>query len=457
MLSLGVVKFFFYLALPYLLTRGIGWLTGSGKARKNNNGKKEGGFLQPLSPKETFVYSVAIIAILNYALATYGPVQKPSFFQMIHCPTNAPTFLVREHYQAYCDRRAEESDAFREAREAYEAAGSPSLGGNPADDGAKEPDGGTYKRHRYAAREPFFLPYLRWAAALFSGPLQNYQSSGDAFVSEEQLEFEHVTYLFERLKMPSRRTLYLKYGEEPFLDGGSFCRDDNDYILFLAPATFMTYLQFLLVLGLLTTLPKKANWRAALTLFAVVLLVCEVLFFVAPQEMEGSLALFDVLFPFKDMQDETTVPQKLELTRRALFGAALLLALLLDNGSKVSDVDLLLHIHQKMDATAARDHTLKMMRQAVLGNAVLRDFYMKHIVDPDSSHASTSLYKNADFIKATEKIVDQYDLEKMAQMTQEDLHAVLATIPFYEKMQSDKVAAAAATTAEDSSNKNHQD
>ena len=423
MISLGVIKFFFYLALPYLLTRGIGWLTGNGKARKG--AKTDSMFsMKPLTPKETFVYSVALIAIFNYILAIYGSVQKPSFFQMVNCPTNAPTFLVREHYQAYCQQRADESELFKEAMKIYEESGSPSLGSED------DPSGGAYKRHRYAFREPFYLPYLRWMANLFSGSISDYQSK-EEIISEEQLEFEHLTYLFDRLKMPSRRTIYLKYGEEAFLDGSSFCRDDNDYILFLAPSSLFTYIQFLLVVGIITTLPKKSNWRSIMVLFAVVLLVCEVLFFVAPQEMEGSLQLFEFLSS-KDMQEQTTTTQKLELTRKFLFGAAILLILLMDNGNKVSDVDLLSHVQEKLETTLSRDHTLKMMRQAVFSNTILRDFYMKQVVDAES-HSSTNgpLYKNADFIKATEKIVDQYDLDKMAKMTQDDLQAVLESIPAY--------------------------
>jgi len=228
--------------------------------------------MRPLTPLETFVYSVTIIALFNQGMATYGPTQQDSFFQKLQCPANAPTFLVREHYQAYCQRRAEESPEFKEAMEAYEAAGSPSLTSMDGEDPLASP----YKRHRYASRSPMLLPYLRWLGSLISGQPNSKTSGDEESVTTEQLEFEHVTYLFDKLKMPSKRTIYLRFGEDAFLDGASFCRDDTDYMLFISPGVFFTYIQFMLVVGILTSLPRKAHWRSVMLLFAVVLLVCEV-------------------------------------------------------------------------------------------------------------------------------------------------------------------------------------
>jgi hypothetical protein len=271
MISLGVLKFLFYMMLPYALSNVLAYMAGRKKSDKERGDKD--GPVRPLTNLELFVYSVTIIAIFNYGLATYGPAQSESFFQKLQCPTTAPTFLLREHYQAYCQRRAAESKAFAEAMAAHDAAGAPSFGSTEGDD----PNASVYKRHRYAARAPFLLPYLRWFGQIvFKQPVVGDSAAEEDCVSPEQLEYEHMAFLFDKLKMPSKRTIYLRFGEDAFLDGSSFCREDTDYMLFIAPAIFFTYLQFLLVVGILSSLPRKAHWRSIMLLFAAILLVCEV-------------------------------------------------------------------------------------------------------------------------------------------------------------------------------------
>lgn len=414
MLSFGIIKFFFYLALPYLITRGLAWLS---QRNGTNKGKPHAAsWSKPMSPRETFIFSLVLVALLNGILRTYGPSRSMNFFEIIDCPVNSPTFLVREHYQAYCQRRAEESQAFKNAMNAYEEAGSPSL----LDD---ENNGmtGAYRRHRAAARAPF-LPYIRYTVALLRGHWDSSLEMDEDFVSEEQLEFEYVTFMFERLKMPSKRTIYLRFGEEAFIDG-TYCREDTDFMMFIAPSVLFTYFQFLLVVGFLTSLSRKSKWRSVAILFVCILLFCETLYYISPQEME-SLQLFEYLFP-ASMHERVTQYQKLDLCRRLLFSAALLLMLLIDHGHKVSDLDLLQHIQGKQDANLARDQTLKLMRQAIFMHPTLRQFYL------DQADKAEALYRNDEFNKETARLLEQYDLDKFAQMVDDDMKQVFDSMPSY--------------------------
>ena len=411
MLSWGVIRFFFYLALPYIIGKTLNFLATRGNAAGKGASKSpQPHQRKPPSRFEIFSYSLACILIVNYMLLTYGGIAPQNFFEIIDCPCNAPTFLVREQYQKHLDRRAEESPLFKAIMEQLN---------NDADRVKLSEDDRheVFKRHRNASMNPH-LHYARW---IFSGILKFNFVSPSSFidedvVSDEQLEFELLEFLFDKLKVPSRRTLYLRFGERAIIEC-TFGRDDMDFMMYIAPILSVSYLQFMLVVGLLTSITKKSKWRSIMILFICVLIVCESLYYFSPQEMDA-LQLFDTFFT--DTGKYTNY-QKLDMTRKLFFAFALALILLWDNGPKVSDLELLQHIHEKNEKVIARDQMLKLMRQAVFANGDLRKVY----VDEAARASGAIVYHNPDFQRDTAAILDQYDLDKMHEMIEEEFSQVL--------------------------------
>ncbi|KAJ3336676.1 hypothetical protein HDU93_002368 [Gonapodya sp. JEL0774] len=83
-----------------------------------------------------------------------------------------------------------------------------------------------------------------------------YMAAMEGLNAEQQL----LRTLYVRLRDPLARRFYLKYGEEAFL-GCTWCQDDGDYFLHVAPSIGLVYLSTFVVLGLATERRGRRWWR----------------------------------------------------------------------------------------------------------------------------------------------------------------------------------------------------
>jgi hypothetical protein len=396
MISLGVIQFFFYLGLPWLIGKGFSYLSKMGKRSKRGSvdaSTDDASETKMMPLKDRAIFAIVIVFLVHYAWFCFGNGAPKNFFQLTNTPTNAPGFQLRENYKAFLQAQAEDNPAFAEAMKKLGDL-SPKV---------EEEDIRLFRARRHAYAYSIFGYYVNPEDVGSDS-----ESSTAPYLSEEEILYEKYQYIFDRLKSPAKRTLYLKYGEDAFLDC-HFCQDDYDYLYFIGPLIASSYVAFLIAGGALSILKRKSNWRNIFILFCGVLAICELFYYIAPNEM-SSLDLYSSIFP---EEDKASTFQKLEIVRKIFFGAALLLGLLFDNGHKRSEIDIIHDMGDCIEETIAIHQTARLQKLAMMYDGALRKFYMEHYEKAEKS------WNSDEFNRKVSDVMKKYDMDAMSQTASE--------------------------------------
>lgn len=139
--------------------------------------------------------------------------------------------------------------------------------------------------------------------------------------------FMNLQKLSEQLKIKDKKIFYSKYGERAFLNC-DYCMSDNDFIMFLVPATILEYSLFLILIGALSSNSSKTNWRNYGLLVALVCFAIEAYAFVFPSQSATQFELYDAVFG-DDMF--TLRSEKIIFVRDLIFTLFTSIVLLFDN------------------------------------------------------------------------------------------------------------------------------
>lgn len=368
MLDLGIIRFLVCLCIPWIVGRIVQRIRGENVATTEKKVHVRGSRLVHL------IVMGAMLHMLYYVM--WGAPRN--IFEKVDIPNNALGFQFRAKYNEYMETRRNNSQVFNLAYETYKKSG--------IDNNVE------YPRLRMQAKTHVF----GWC----------YGEDG-RYVSNQELEVRCLEYLFEKLKSPSRREVYLKYGEEALIDG-TFCTDDMDYMLFVGPGVLLSYVYFLGLVGVLTILPQKQWWRNVGIFLGGMILVGEALYYISPNEMRS----IDVYSIFWKTEMVGTF-QKLDITRNICFLCLLGIMMLIDYGQKRSDKAVVRDILRAQEAVLGRSETIRLMRSAVLENSVLRKFYLEH-------HEQMEIEWNSEAMaKKKNAILRKYDVSEMVRVARE--------------------------------------
>lgn len=399
MISIAVIQFLFYLSLPWIIGKAFSYISKAGKKKSSKlDGDSHDQESKTLSLKERFIYATVIMFLVHYIWFCFGGAPL-NFFQITDTPTNAPGFQLRENYKSYLQKMSESNPEFEKAMK--------KLGDTPSR--ADEDDIRMFRARRYSNVYSIFGYYINPEAIDQKG--QETEHGPDAppyYLTEEEILYEKYQYIFDRLKSPAKRTIYLKYGEEAFLDC-HFCQDDFDYLYFIGPLVMSSYVCFMIAGGILTILKRKSKWRNIYILFCGVLAICELFYYIAPNEM-SSLDIYAYLFP---TEEKASTYQKLEIVRKLFFAAALLIGLLFDNGHKRSENDMINDMNSSIEESIAIQQTSKLQKLAMMYDNSLRKFYIEHY------EKSEKTWNNEEFNKKSSDIMKKYDIDSMTRTASE--------------------------------------
>lgn len=140
--------------------------------------------------------------------------------------------------------------------------------------------------------------------------------------------FIELQKLSEQLKIKEKKSFYSKYGEKAFLNC-DYCISDNDFIMYLIPASIFEYSLFLIIIGMLSSSSSKRNWRNYGLLIALICFAIEGYAFGYPSQSSTQFELYDAVFG----DDIFTLRhEKITFIRDAILIIFTSLVLLFDNG-----------------------------------------------------------------------------------------------------------------------------
>jgi hypothetical protein len=104
--------------------------------------------------------------------------------------------------------------------------------------------------------------YREWMVNKYDGWVEGIDLQTSVFPVPKQQEIEEYERIYNLLKLPESRRIYLKLGHSVFVSC-SWCDPtaSSDYILFNLPNLILTYSGMAFVLGLSTTTFRKSHWR----------------------------------------------------------------------------------------------------------------------------------------------------------------------------------------------------
>lgn len=233
-----------------------------------------------ISWKNQGIYQKVITGIvLIYVIFKLGSISvfgRQNFFQKVNVRLDSPSYIIRNHYRSYLQSWAEYDSIIKEMTGALE----------------NESELEKFNDH----------------------PLYS--------------EFLNMQKLSEQLKIKEKKNLYSKFGEDAFLNC-DYCKNDNDFIMYLTPSAIFEYSLFLILIGLLSSSFSKSNWRNYGLLIALVSFAIEAYAFVFPTQSSTNFEPYDAIFG----DDMFTLRfQKIKFIRDAIFTVFSLIVLLFDYG-----------------------------------------------------------------------------------------------------------------------------
>lgn len=368
MVSWSVVKFFFYLSLPWLFGRVVKRIT----QKSAETPKKP--IAHKTYEKWTVLFGVVYAAFqIFYALYVD---QRHNFFQTLKIDSvDVPGYMLRFQFQKYCEEQAS------------------------------------------GPKKKAFERMLQCRAESKCGPLE---LSPCTEVRALEREYVRLARLAEELRSVPQRKRYMRHGDDAFLRC-FFCTEEGDFALYNACTIAASYVGFLFVQKVLTSFVQgKAGWFRFACIFAACLLLHEAYFYASSGH---AIALYDWLF----VGSRVFAPKmtKLCVVRRLLFAVGTLIVAAFDNGI-ANIADRIDAINAALEKTLQRSHLLRMHKIAVNQDGDLRRFAAE--VTNSREKVRESVYRDEDFAKYKTAILANVprDLEEFTRSIDRNVDDLLA-------------------------------
>lgn len=244
-------------------------------------------------------------------------------------------------------------------------------------------------------------------AANYEGWTEGAELGRGRWSVEEEHDIQLLETLYDRLKSPASRQLYLTAGHNAFMHC-SWCKEDVDFLMYAAPDVMAAYVYFFIVVGLGSMSSRKIGWRNyAATILAVTMSVDLCITFAADEtlkkELHGSPSNMDhLLSPYV----------KGFYLRYAMFALVALLMWLFDDRSattQLTDQDIVTDLAVQLRSVYNRQQAGRIAKAAALGNKDLRRTYFEWYKLKEAD--KDAVYRDEDF-KVRKKITCNRLLEE---------------------------------------------
>jgi hypothetical protein len=352
----AIIKFFLFLFMPYLITKGLGLLVGQ-KSKKRQGPKEEA----TAWSKAVRAAAFSFILWNGYCAIVW---QQPNLFHRYGLSLDSAGFEMRRVFKQYVSEEASQSAAFAEMLQ---------------------------QRQRHVNDE-----------------LEGVRSERETFTGHPELEVPYVRVrnLMARLKSKELRAVYVKFGEKA-LTGCDYCADDLDYFLFILPDVLAGYVGYAVLLGLLTALRSKRRWLPLGLVALAVLLAVEVLVHFGTNLVQPDL--YDLFFP--RAAPNALRYQKMDFVRRFFLVCFTAIALLFSNGGEEDLSDRINALGKAAAGILNKSHATRLQRAAVLQDAELRKQHMEHYRHKELQRVLHSA--SAEYQAHQRELLHRYDLDSL--------------------------------------------
>lgn len=209
--------------------------------------------------------------------------------------------------------------------------------------------------------------------------------------------FLRYSYLTDQLVNANERKLYIKHGEDAFLQC-SYCKEDYDYSVYNIIGMALSYLSFLFVAKNLCMIRNKAGWFNFAVIYAVCIGAHELYQYLGPYH---DLSMYDGLFG-KWRAKISLKLEKVETIRRIFFAIGTLIVSCFDrkSGAFLTKV---IAINRQLEGCLKRANLLRMQRVAVNQDSALGKFQNDQVARRE--RLRESVYLDDEFSKYKKEVM----------------------------------------------------
>ncbi|CAI2170996.1 13656_t:CDS:1 [Funneliformis geosporum] len=205
--------------------------------------------------------------------------------------------------------------------------------------------------------------------------------------------------LLKKFESYENRLIYATYGEKALLDC-SYCSSLTDYLIFIIPNIAWSYVIMSIILGVATTLKRKAHWRT----YGVIWLLGS-----------GFLELYMfITVDFSNLDSGGNIGFlycTIDFYRKLSFSVLCLAILFFDKIDERNNLEILTDVSRKLESIIYRSRALNIQRTSVLKDSNLRRLfieYYKRVEMDDNTVSSDPEYK-----EVREKALSKLNVEKL--------------------------------------------